>query len=152
MAPIFKKLNLKDQPEVLVLSAPVSFEPEIASLDGVVVHRDAAALSEVAFVLAFVKTQEELDAAVAAVTPKAQGDAVVWFAYPKKSSKRYTCEFSRDSGWEALGAAGFEAVRQVAIDEDWSALRFRRAEYIKSMKRDPKHAMSAAGKRKAAAK
>ena len=27
---------------------------------------------------------------------------------------------------------GFDTVRQVAIDEDWSALRFRRAEYIRS--------------------
>jgi len=28
--------------------------------------------------------------------------------------------------------AGFDSVRQVAIDEDWSALRFRRVEYIKT--------------------
>jgi hypothetical protein len=33
----------------------------------------------------------------------------------------------------ARGArAGFDSVRQIAIDEDWSALRFRRVEYIKS--------------------
>jgi hypothetical protein len=31
-----------------------------------------------------------------------------------------------------MRAAGFDTVRQVAIDEDWSALRFRRVEYIKS--------------------
>lgn len=152
MSPVFKKLNLKDQRDALVLDAPRSFEPEIAGLEGVAVHRDVDALPEVTFSLAFVKTQEQLDAAIAAVTPKARGDAVVWFAYPKKSSKKYTCEFSRDSGWEALGAAGFEGVRQVAIDQDWSALRFRRAEYIKSMKRDPERALSAQGKKRAAAK
>jgi len=56
----------------------------------------------------------------------------------------------RDSGWNVLGAAGFEGVRMVAIDEDWSALRFRRAEFIKTMKRDSKYAMSKAGKKKAA--
>lgn len=27
--------------------------------------------------------------------------------------------------------AGFDTVRQVAIDDDWSTLRFRRVEYIK---------------------
>jgi hypothetical protein len=43
---------------------------------------------------------------------------------------------------------GFEGVRQVAIDEDWSALRFRRAEYIRTMRRDPSRAMSAQGRRK----
>jgi hypothetical protein len=30
-----------------------------------------------------------------------------------------------------LKAEGFDTVRAVAIDEDWSALRFRRIEYIK---------------------
>ena len=30
-----------------------------------------------------------------------------------------------------LRSAGFDAVRAVAIDEDWSALRFRRMEFIK---------------------
>ena len=34
-----------------------------------------------------------------------------------------------------MGEAGFEPVRMVAIDEDWSALRFRRAEFIKNMTR-----------------
>ena len=83
---------------------------------------------------------------------RARGDAVVWLAYPKGSSKRYTSTINRDTGWDSLGAAGFEGVRMVAIDEDWSALRFRRAEFIKSMKRDPKHAMSAVGKSKTARK
>jgi hypothetical protein len=52
--------------------------------------------------------------------------------YPKGTSKRYTCDFNRDSGWEVIRNAGFDSVRQIAIDEDWSALRFRRVEYIKS--------------------
>jgi len=46
--------------------------------------------------------------------------------------KKYTCDISRDNGWQALGELGFEGVRMVAIDEDWSAVRFRRAEYIKT--------------------
>ena len=66
-------------------------------------------------------TQPELDAAVKGVTSKVKGDAGVWFAYPKQSSKRYTSTINRDSGWDSLGKAGFESVRMVAIDEDWSA-------------------------------
>jgi hypothetical protein len=46
----------------------------------------------------------------------------------------------------------FECVRQIAIDEDWSALRFWKAEYIKSMKRDPQKAMSVEGKKKSSGK
>lgn len=61
------------------------------------------------------------------------GDALVWFAYPKGTSKQYRSTINRDTGWQVLGAAGFEPVRMVAIDEDWSGVRFRRAEFIKSM-------------------
>jgi len=60
---------------------------------------------------------------------------VVWFAYPKGSSKKYTSQINRDNGWAVLGKAGFEPVRMVAIDEDWSAVRFRRVEFIKTMTR-----------------
>ncbi len=148
MPPIFKKLNLKDQQEIVVMNAPDSFEPVLAELDRVTVLRQATAVSEITFSLAFVTQQTVLDDTIAAVVAKAKGDALIWFAYPKKSSKRYQCEFDRDSGWDALGAAGFEGVRQVAIDEDWSALRFRRVEYIKSLQRDSKRAISAEGQKR----
>ena len=149
MAGVFDKLQLKEQKEVVVLNGPDSFQPELAKLKGVAVSRSANDAKEIAFSIAFVKTQPEVESAVKAVAAKAKGDAVVWFAYPKQSSKRYTSTINRDSGWESLGKAGFEPVRMVAIDEDWSAVRFRKAEFIKTMKRDAKWAMSKAGKAKA---
>ena len=149
MTPLFKKMNLKkDIREILVINAPDSFESELTPLDDVTVVRDSQAVEQIDFGLAFVITQAELDAAVSQLTKKARGDALLWFAYPKKSSKKYTCEFNRDSGWDALGEAGYEGVRQVAIDADWSALRFRKVEYIKSMKRASKRALTAEGKKR----
>jgi hypothetical protein len=146
MASVFDKLNLGDRTEVVVLDAPASLEPELALLKGVVVQRSLKNVDAVGFSLAFVTKQKELDAMAGAVAKKAKGDALVWFAYPKGTSKRYTCEFNRDTGWHVLGQNGFEAVRQVAIDEDWSALRFRRVEFIKSMARACKRAMTRAAK------
>ena len=146
---VFDKLNLKDHSEILVLNAPASFEPELKQLKGVTVRRKLSK-SPVTFSLAFVTRQTEVDELAPAIAKAAEGDAVVWFAYPKGSSKRYKSEINRDSGWKTLGAAGFEGVRMVAIDEDWSAVRFRRADYIKTMKRDAAWAMSAAGKAKTA--
>jgi hypothetical protein len=101
------------------------------------------------FVLAFAMTQKELDTHSKVIATSTVGDAIVWIAYPKKSSKKYRCEFNRDDGWTVLGAAGFEPVRQVAIDEDWSALRFRRGEFIKTMTRG--FAISDKGKAKTSA-
>lgn len=143
---VFGKMNLKDQSEILVLNAPDSFEPEVSRLRGVKVRRGLSGVSQIAFALAFVTRQEEVDALAKPLAKVAEGDATVWFAYPKGSSKRYTCDISRDSGWNALGAAGFEGVRMVAIDEDWTAVRFRRVEFIKTMKRNAAYAMSKGGK------
>jgi hypothetical protein len=103
-------------------------------------------VSRIFFSLAFVTRQQEVDALGKAIAKLAEGDAIVWFAYPKGSSKRYTCDVNRDTGWKILGAAGFEGVRMVAIDEDWSAVRFRRVEFIKTMDRDVRGAMSKVGK------
>jgi hypothetical protein len=131
MSPIFKKLNLKDQHDILVVNAPASFESDIAMLSDVTVRRDPKNVTVVGFALTFVKTQAELDSLSAVLAAKAEGDAILWFAYPKGTSKNYKCEFNRDTGWNIICDAGFDTVRQVAIDDDWSALRFRRVEYIK---------------------
>jgi len=130
----FVKLNLKDQAEIVVLNTPASFEPELKSLKGVTVRRDAKG-GDIDFSLAFVMTQKEVDTLGPQVAKKAKGDAVVWFAYPKGSSKKYKSQINRDNGWAVMGDAGFEPVRMVAIDEDWSAVRFRRVEFIKTMNR-----------------
>jgi hypothetical protein len=147
MTPLFKKLNLGSAPVVHVLNSPASFEPELAALGGVEVKRTAT--GPVSFALAFVATVKEVQRAVEQLTAKAEEDATLWMVYPKGTSKRYKCEFNRDSGWSSLGQAGYEPVRQVAVDEDWSALRFRKAEHIRTMRRNPEGAISATGRKKA---
>ena len=147
MTPLFKKLNLGTQTVIHVLNAPDSFDPELAALEGVTVKRSIS--GSATFAMAFVVTQAELGSASSKLAKACTGDAVLWMVYPKGTSKKYKCEFNRDSGWPVLGAAGFEPVRMVAVDEDWSALRFRRVEHIKTMARNPEGAISKAGRRKA---
>jgi hypothetical protein len=131
MATVFDKLNLKLQREILVVNAPSSFEAELRALTGVTVLCDPKRAKSVQFALAFTTRQAEVDELSKLIARKAEGDALLWFAYPKGTSRKYKCEFNRDNGWNAMRSAGFDTVRQVAIDEDWSALRFRRLEFIK---------------------
>jgi hypothetical protein len=150
---LFKKLNLGTHSEIHVLNAPASFEPELTALSGVRVQRTLAAqAASTSFAMAFVVTQAELDVVSQRLALACEGDAVLWMVYPKTTSKNYRCEFNRDSGWLGLAAAGFEPVRVVAIDADWSALRFRRVAHIKRMARDPSRAISRAGKDKSQAR
>lgn len=149
MNPIFKKLNYKEQQQLHILNPPASFKKamdEMAHLTGI--KTSLTGSKQVEFFLAFVTKQQEVDDLTKKVTTLMQKDGVVWFVYPKGTSKKYTCEFNRDTGWATLGKHGYEPVRGVAIDEDWSALRFRRAEHIKKMTRS--FAMTETGKKKVA--
>ena len=150
MNPIFKKLNYTDQKFIHVINAPDSFKNDTDEMQNLATLKTSlTGAKAVEFFLAFVTKQKEVDDLAKKISPLMIEDGVLWFAYPKGSSKKYKCEFNRDNGWNELGKLGWEPVRMVAIDEDWSALRFRKAEHIKTMTRS--FAMSEAGKNKVAA-
>jgi hypothetical protein len=130
--PLFNKLNLGAHDEIVLFNTPDSFEAELKPLKGIKITRNPRKPKAIKFGLAFATTQTQLDQVSKVMASASEGDAVLWFAYPKGTSKRFTCDFNRDNGWSVIRDAGFDSVRQVAIDEDWSALRFRRLEYVKS--------------------
>ena len=102
-----RKMNLKEHGHIHVVNAPDSFDAVLTSLDDDLrVRRGARVPQGSEFVIAFATQQAEVDQLAAEIATKTDGDAVVWVAYPKGSSKRYTCEFNRDAGWAKLGAAG----------------------------------------------
>ncbi len=149
MDAVFKKLNYKGQDRILVLNAPAAFEPSLESLaeEAEVVH-NAEHAGKVGFAIVFAVMKAELELLVNQVMPQLEKDAVFWICYPKGTSKRYRCDFNRDTGWELLGEYNMEPVRQVAIDEDWSALRFRNIENIKKITRSSKMSLSKEGKQR----
>jgi hypothetical protein len=150
MNAVFKKLNFKDQKTVFVINAPASFKSETDEMKSLTTFKTSLPSSgEVPFFLGFVTKQNEVDDLAKKISNLMVDDGVVWFAYPKGSSKKYKCEFNRDNGWAELGRNGYEPVRMVAIDEDWSALRFSKAENVKTMTR--KSAISETGKKRIAA-
>jgi hypothetical protein len=147
MDAVFKKLNLKNQKTVVVLNAPDSFQVNLESIRGETLIRDTwEGLEEVEFILVFVLRQEEIDDIIPKIAPLLKGDAILWMCYPKGTSKKYKCDFNRDTGWQIMGSYDLEPVRMVAIDEDWSALRFKKVDFIKTMKRSPSLALSEKGK------
>ena len=146
---LLKKLNHKPPAPVTVVGAPPEVEPAIEAWSAETKVRRRLGKDE-PFVLAFVKTSGELAERVPKLAGALAEDGVLWLAYPKKSSKRYSSDLSRDESWQPLGDLGMEPVRQVAIDADWSALRFRRAEHISRLERDPTRLMSGEGRKRAA--
>jgi hypothetical protein len=131
MPTVFEKLNLKDQKEIVILNAPHSFEPEIARLQNVKVCRSLDEVAELDFFMAFVTEKKDVNQLSLTAAKKARGDVIIWFVYPKGTSKKYQCDFNRDNGFDILYSQGYQPVRMVAIDTDWSALRIRRIEFSK---------------------
>lgn len=149
MTPLFKKLNYKTQNTIVSINPPASFLPELKAMsESATIIDSLGKAKDIEFVIVFATKQKEVDKAAEQIAKKAEQDAVIWFCYPKGTSKKYSCGFNRDTGWAKLGELGYEPVRAVAIDEDWSALRFRKPENIKTMTRS--FAMTEAGKKKVA--
>jgi len=126
MNPVLKKLLYKGQTPVLLLGAP----PEAAALAkafGAPVHARPAAKTKYAFVLGFARSAAEMDAIAKAADRALADGALFWSAYPKGTSKKYKgADINRDTGHARMKTQGLDGVSLVALDGDWSAMRFKR--------------------------
>lgn len=145
-----KKLNLASTRDALILAAPDVFAPFLAYLGdryGARVDREARPDVGYDYVHVFVRDASRAPALLAAAAHASVPGGLLWVSYPKKASKRYASDLSRDSdAWSTLYERNLEPVRQVSVDEDWSALRFRPVDEIRSFTR--RFARSDAGKRR----
>lgn len=149
MTPLFKKLNFKSHLHILSINHPDSFQEELTAMQSeTIISTDVDDIEQVEFVIIFGTTLAEVENYTHQVAPKLAPDAVFWFCYPKKSSKKYQCEFNRDTGWAVMGTYDLEGVRMVAIDADWSALRFRNVHKIKKLTRRKSMTLTETGKKR----
>ncbi len=138
MDTIWKKLQIKDQKRFLVRCMPPELESlrDSAESDWTIDREEPEHEGDYDLILQFVKSEEDIRAAADVLKHRADPDrTLVWIAYPKKSSKRYRVDISRDTGWDAVLNLGWEGVRQVSIADDWSAVRFRPRDRIKNYTR-----------------
>jgi hypothetical protein len=143
MTSLFKKLNFKNHKAIVAINYPKSFEAELNAMKEIVpIIGSIRKTKEIDFALLFVTQQKEIDALIKEIYPKLKGDAALWFCYPKGTSKNYKCDFNRDTGWQTVATYNLETVRMVAIDEDWSALRFRKVAFVKTITRRESFALT----------
>ena len=83
------------------------------------------------FVQVFVKSISELEKQAPVAIKAVKYDGLLWICYPKQSSGIKT-DINRDTGWSVVQQAGLRPVTQMAIDDTWSALRFRPGERVGS--------------------
>jgi hypothetical protein len=123
MNPIIKKLFFKGQNPVLLLAAPKEFK-KISEDFGVTIHVHPK--GQYGFILAFAYSQADAKKIAKGVSKALADGGIFWMAYPKGTSKKYKADINRDSGHALMGKHGFDGVSLVALDEDWSAMRFKK--------------------------
>jgi hypothetical protein len=117
--PIAERLQVKGERRLAVVDAPSNVDKAV----GAVKARGPVKSADV--VLLFVRSQAELKKELP-MTLKIMGPAAIfWLAYPKLTSP-LAGDLSRDIIRDAAPVYGLDTVSQIAIDEDWSALRLKR--------------------------
>jgi hypothetical protein len=116
----------------LVLSAPPAYLKSLAPLpEDVEVSQALSGTYD--FVQLFATNRADIAKSARALLQSAMPGALVWIAYPKKTSG-VKSDLSREAVWEAMEGTDWRPVSQIAIDEVWSALRFRPTKDVKSRK------------------
>jgi hypothetical protein len=133
MKDLLVKLNYKGQNRIALINADEDFKTAISNeLKGVIIDNEIDPRFPYGFIMLFVRNSSEVEHYSPMVLHNLLADGILWFCYPKKSSKKYKSNIDRDHGWQSLNNSGLHGVRMISIDEDWSALRFRNVRYIKS--------------------
>jgi hypothetical protein len=109
------KLQLKADQRIRLVNAPAELSLDLPTTE----EHGADA------VLVFVTSSQELTQHAEAALDYARQDRLAWIAYPKAG--QLATDLNRDSLWKALEGKGVRPVRQVSLDDTWSALRFRPA-------------------------
>jgi hypothetical protein len=122
-SPLAKKLGIRPQMRMLITAAPDLYHKSLAPLpDGARIA--SANDGPFTFVQLFATSAADLSLHMPKFLNEAGEDTLVWITYPKIGS-RLAGDLSRDKIRAILSDLGWRAVAIVAIDEVWSALRFR---------------------------
>jgi hypothetical protein len=122
---LLRKLRYKEG-RAVVLNAPAGFQLGIETAGEITGSYD--------FVLLFVNNALEVDQCLPKAIPLLNEDALFWITYPKQNAK-FKPDINRDSLFGLVQSkTQFRAVSNVAIDEKWSALRFRHLDKVKVKK------------------
>jgi hypothetical protein len=134
--PVARKLGMNRGMSALIIAPPPGYL-KLLTTSPHELAVSSRAYGMYPFVQVFATRLSEIHRFRQRLSKHAAPNALVWVSYPKKTSK-LAGDLSRDVIRKAMSSAGWRAVSIVAIDEVWSALRFRPAGQVGSrLKRGP---------------
>ncbi len=118
---IAQKMFIKPGQHVLLVNAPKGMKEMLGFVEGVKVVTKSAGPVDIQIV--FTTTHAELIKRIEIAKPLMKPGGLIWLAYPKAG--QLDTDLKRDSVAADAKAFGLQPAAQIAIDEVWSALRFK---------------------------
>lgn len=123
---LLRKLQVRSGSRLWLINVPRALAVELsAGAEVEIVHEGEAHDG----VLAFFESPTEVAALAGRILARLPEDGLLWVAYRKGTVGR-AAGLTRDMGWQPFVDSGWRPVRAVAIDEEWSGLRFRPAALV----------------------
>jgi hypothetical protein len=131
-SPLAKKLRLAAEHRVAVLSAPDGYLAQLKP-GPAAIESELNTGRPYDAVLLFVKDVDELRRLGSAAIRATRPNGLLWIAYPKGGKTRDVTDLPATPLWmqrdvlgEITSETGYKPVAFVAVDETWTALRFKR--------------------------
>ncbi|MCJ8209852.1 YdeI/OmpD-associated family protein [Mucilaginibacter sp. RS28] len=129
MNPLAKKLQIKPNSTWLFLNTPGNYLETLEPLpDGVVRSTDITGKPD--GVQLFVKDSKDLAIALEQLYKVLKPDTILWICYPKRSAGIPT-DLGMTNDWEATVKYHLRPVASSAINDAWTALRFKPIDQVK---------------------
>jgi hypothetical protein len=124
-APLPRRLQIKPGQRIAILNAPDGYLKALGELPAQVSVSDKLS-GEFDLIQAFFSQREQVEKEALPLKKALRPGGILWISYPKLSANAQS-DLSRDILWRALAPVGLRPVAQIAVDETWSALRFKLA-------------------------
>ena len=115
--PLFKKLGLKDDMNVIFINPPKGYEAQLEREVQIGTY-----LPPFNFIQLFTNSLKELTAGIPILKKKLTKDGIMWISWYKKASGKQT-ELTEDSIRNVALKAGLVDVKVCSVDENWSGLK-----------------------------
>jgi len=132
LSPMARKLRLAPEHRVAVLNAPDGYVDQLRPGPSAI-ETEVGQNEPYDVVLLFVKDTDELRRLGPTAIRAAKTNGLLWITYPKGGKTRGVTDLPATPWWvrrdvlgEITSEKGLKAVAFVAIDDNWTALRFKR--------------------------
>lgn len=121
---VAKKMFIKPKTKLLFVNPPENILELLGDFPAEVEILATDSSSQPDLILAFIADQAELEVLMMPLKARLGREGILWLAYHKGTSQVKT-DINRDTIWKFIEPFGLSPTRQIAIDDDWSALRFK---------------------------